>query len=43
MGGVVELANFYIRSQTRPKNLALYSIFDLQLTWLCTFLHVKSF
>ncbi|KAI1773057.1 alkaline-phosphatase-like protein [Hypoxylon cercidicola] len=36
MNGALELANLYLMLQSRPKNLALYPIFDLQLQW---FLH----
>ncbi|KAI1381950.1 alkaline phosphatase-like protein [Hypoxylon crocopeplum] len=34
MIGIVELANLYLRSLTRPQNLVLYQIYDLQLRWL---------
>lgn len=34
MNGVIELANLYLMSQSRPKNLALYPVFDVQLQWL---------
>ncbi|KAI1762470.1 alkaline phosphatase-like protein [Hypoxylon sp. FL1150] len=39
MNGALELANIYLMLQSRPKNLILYPIFDLQLQW---FLHSAS-
>ncbi|XXH00895.1 hypothetical protein Hte_007246 [Hypoxylon texense] len=39
MTGALELANLYLMLQSRPKNLALYPIFDLQLQW---FFHSAS-
>lgn len=37
MIGIVELVNLYLRSLSRPQNLVLYQIFDVQLRWLCKF------
>nr|FAA01290.1 TPA: GPI-ethanolamine phosphate transferase homolog [Colletotrichum incanum] len=31
--GIVQLASLYLRTQTRPKNLVLFALFDLQLQW----------
>ena len=42
--GVLQLANLYLRCQTRPKNLVLHYTFDRQLRWIGRFLlsHLAS-
>lgn len=39
---VVELINLYLRSQSRPKNLALFLIFDYQLQVLRKFMPLPN-
>ncbi|KAI2613392.1 alkaline phosphatase-like protein [Hypoxylon sp. NC1633] len=34
LAGVINLANLYLMSQSKPKNLVLYPIFNFQLQWL---------
>ena len=43
MIGIVELVNLYLRSLSRPQNLVLYQIFDLQLRWLRKFPRTRTY